>query len=286
MRDPSQPQIRQENEQSLSLKVTNLASQDALAVYKSTSYDLRQYKRMQLFSHAEAFINDATALADGELSVFLRLGSDYKNNYYEYEVPLKLTPAGTYSDGSETVWPSQNLLDIQLETLTNLKLNRNRAKRQGQTGVTYQTVYSEYDPNNTRNKISIVGNPSLAEVKVIMIGVRNNSRETKSAEIWVNELRLTDFNEEGGWAANASLNVGLSDLGTVNFAGRIETAGFGALDQSVNERRLDDYSQYSVSTSLELGKFFPEKAKVSIPFYYAYSKETIRKKRRLRSMIR
>ena len=116
-----------------------------------------------------------------ELSVFLRLGSDYKNNYYEYEVPLKLTPAGTYSDGSETVWPSQNLLDIQLETLTNLKLNRNRAKRQGQTGVTYQTVYSEYDPNNTRNKISIVGNPSLAEVKVIMIGVRNNSRETKSA---------------------------------------------------------------------------------------------------------
>jgi cell surface protein SprA len=274
MRDPSQPQIRQENEQSLSLKVTNLASQDALAVYKSTSYDLRQYKRMQLFSHAEAFINDATALADGELSVFLRLGSDYKNNYYEYEVPLKLTPAGTYSDGSETVWPSQNLLDIQLETLTNLKLNRNRAKRQGQTGVTYQTVYSEYDPNNTRNKISIVGNPSLAEVKVIMIGVRNNSRETKSAEVWVNELRLTDFNEEGGWAANASLNVGLSDLGTVNFAGRIETAGFGALDQSVNERRLDDYSQYSVSTSLELGKFFPEKAKVSIPFYYAYSKET------------
>ena len=94
-------------------------------------------------------------------------------------------------------------------------------------------------PVITRNKISIVGNPSLAEVKVIMIGVRNNSRETKSAEVWVNELRLTDFNEEGGWAANASLNVGLSDLGTVNFAGRIETAGFGALDQSVNERRLD-----------------------------------------------
>ena len=70
------------------------------------------------------------------------------------------------------------------------------------------------------------------------------------------------------------MNVALSDLGTVNVAGRVETAGFGALDQSITERRLDDYSQYSVSTTVELGKFFPEKAKVSVPFYYAYSKET------------
>ncbi len=275
MRDPSQPQIRKENEQSLSMKITNLASQDALAVYKNTNYDLRQYKRMQLFTHAEAFINDITSLADGELSAFIRLGSDYKNNYYEYEVPLKLTPAGNYTDGSaDIVWPAQNLFDITLKNLTELKLSRNRAKRQGQSGVTFQSVYSEYDPGNTRNKISIVGNPSLSEVKVIMIGVRNNSREVKNAEIWVNELRLTDFNEEGGWAANANMNVALSDLGTVNVAGRLETAGFGALDQSVNERRLDDYSQYSVSTNIELGKFFPEKAKVSLPFYYAYSKQT------------
>ena len=79
---------------------------------------------------------------------------------------------------------------------------------------------------------------------------------------------------DGGWAANANLSVALSDLGTVNASGRIETAGFGALDQSLSERRMDDYTQFSVSTSLELGKFFPEKAKVSIPFYYAYSKET------------
>ena len=107
-----------------------------------------------------------------------------------------------------------------------------------------------------------------------MIGVRNNAKGLKSGEVWVNELRLTDFNEEGGWAAKANLNVALSDLGTVNVNGHIETAGFGALDQSLNERRMDDFKQYSVATSLELGKFFPKKAQVSIPFYYAYSKET------------
>ena len=147
-------------------------------------------------------------------------------------------------------------------------------KRQGQGNISYQKVYSKNDPDNTRNKISIIGNPSLAEVKVIMIGVRNNTGDIKSGEVWVNELRMTDFDEKGGWAANANLNVALSDLGTVNVSGRMETAGFGALDQSLAERRMDDYSQYSVATSIELGKLFPEKAKVSIPFYYAYSKET------------
>ena len=178
------------------------------------------------------------------------------------------------SADQEKVWPLNNTLNFKLETLTDLKLERNKLKRQGQGNISYQKVYSKNDPDNTRNKISIIGNPSLAEVKVIMIGVRNNTGDIKSGEVWVNELRMTDFDEKGGWAANANLNVALSDLGTVNVSGRMETAGFGALDQSLAERRMDDYSQYSVATSIELGKLFPEKAKVSIPFYYAYSKET------------
>lgn len=195
-------------------------------------------------------------------------------------MPLDLTPHSTIlyntnnSADQEKVWPLNNTLNFKLETLTDLKLERNKLKRQGQGNISYQKVYSKNDPDNTRNKISIIGNPSLAEVKVIMIGVRNKSNDIKSGEVWVNELRMTDFDEKGGWAANANLNVALSDLGTVNVSGRMETAGFGALDQSLAERRMDDYSQYSVATSIELGKLFPEKAKVSIPFYYAYSKET------------
>ena len=276
--DPSQPQIRQENEQALSLKITDLAAQDARAVYKNTNYDLRQYKRLQLFTHAEAPKLDVNDLADGDLAVFIRLGSDYKNNYYEYEVPLKLTPHGEYnynnSEHQKSVWPAENMLNFRLEILTDLKLERNREKRSGTNGVSFQTVYSGRDPDNDGNTIRVKGNPSLSEVKTVMIGVRNVRNKLKSGEVWVNELRLTDFNEEGGWAANANLNVALSDLGTVNVGGRIETAGFGALDQSLNERRMEDFKQYNVATSIELGKLFPEKAQVSIPFYYAYSKET------------
>jgi cell surface protein SprA len=279
MIDPSQSQLVQQNEQALSLKVTNLGSQDARAIYKTTNYDLRRYKRIQLFVHAEKSISEhATELNDGELSVFMRLGSDYKNNYYEYEVPLFLTPPGIYHDTNptdrETVWPAANMINFRTEVLTDLKTKRNRDKRNGLSGVTFHTVYSEYDPNNTRNKISVVGNPSLAEVKTIMIGIRNNSKDPKSGEIWVNEFRMTDFDEDGGWAANGNLNIALSDLGTVNASGRIETTGFGGLDQSISERSMDDYTQYAVTASVQLGKFFPEKAKVSLPLYYSYSRET------------
>ena len=221
---------------------------------------------------------DVNDLADGDFAVFIRLGSDYKNNYYEYEVPLKLTPHGEYnynnSEHQKIVWPAENMLNFRLEILTDLKLERNREKRSGTNGVSFQTVYSGRDPDNDGNTIRVKGNPSLSEVKTVMIGVRNVRNKLKSGEVWVNELRLTDFNEEGGWAANANLNVALSDLGTVNVGGRIETAGFGALDQSLNERRMEDFKQYNVATSIELGKLFPEKAQVSIPFYYAYSKET------------
>lgn len=275
--DPSQPQLKQENEQALSLKVENLAPGDARAVYKSSGLDLRQYKRLQMFVHGEKLLDDVTSLEDNEMSVFIRLGSDYKNNYYEYEIPLKLTPHGQYNgntlSGCEAVWPKDNMLDIAFSVFTELKKLRNTAKNTSGTNVSYSKLYYTYDADKPANKVSIIGNPSLAEVKTVMIGIRNNARSLKSAEVWVNELRLTDFNESGGWAAQGNMNVQLSDLGNINLGGHMETAGFGGLEQSVSQRRLDDYYQYNFTTSFELGKFFPAKAKVSAPIYFSYSKE-------------
>ena len=275
--DPSQPQLRQQNEQSMSAVITDLSQGDARAIYKSTGLDTRQYRRIQMFSHAEQIINTYD-LQDNDLSIFLRLGSDYTSNYYEYEVPVKITLPGRYVETNadrEVVWPSSNMFDFPFELLTNLKLERNREKRKAGSEVTFITPFSSYDPQKPMNKVTIVGNPSVSDVKVIMIGVRNNSRSTKSAEVWFNELRLTEFNEDGGWAGNANLFVGLSDLGTVNLTGRMETAGFGSLDQGIMERNLDDIYQYSISTQVNLGRFFPEKAKVSLPFYYSYQEEVV-----------
>ena len=274
--DPSQPQLVESNEQALSLVVKNLTSGEAKAVYKNTTLDLRQYKRIQMFTHANALEQNTTNLKDRELAVFIRLGSDYKNNYYEYEIPLTLTaPRSNYNRNvpadRRLVWSEENMLDVALSIFTNLKKERNKAKAQGL--ASYMAPYSAYDSEHPNNKLTIVGNPSLGEVKTMMIGVRNNSGDIKSGEVWVNELRLKEHNNKGGWAANANLNVQLSDFGSVNATGRYVSEGFGGLEDGVASRSTDNYGTYSVTTSLEMGKFFPDKAKVSIPLYYSVTKE-------------
>ncbi len=274
--DPGQSQIVQLNEQSMSLKVTGLEAGDARGVYRNTQQDLRNYKRMQMWVHAESLIDDLTSLRSGDLSVFIRLGTDVKNNYYEYEVPLQLTPHGHYNDNPTDrakVWPLANYLDFNLQSLVDLKLERNAAKRDEQAGVGYAVVYSGRDPDNTQNTISVLGNPSLSDVRVMLIGVRNHSATTKDGVVWVNELKVTDFNESGGWAAKANATLNLSDIATVNFGAHVETAGFGGVDQSLNERRLDDYEQYNVAVQADLGRFLPAGAKLKAPIYYSVSKE-------------
>ena len=275
--DPGQSQIVQLNEQSLSLKVTDLRAGDARAVYRNTSQDLRNYARMQMWVHAEQLIDDSRSLSNGDLSVFVRLGSDVKNNFYEYEVPLRLTPFGHYSDGESDryiVWPESNFLNFRLQNLVDLKKERNQAKREGQEGVGFATVYSGRDPDNESNRISVKGNPSLSDVRVMMVGVRNNSSSVKDGIVWVNELKVTDFESTGGWAASGNAQLSLSDIAAFNATYHHESSGFGGVDQSLNERRMDDYSRYSVAVQADLGRFLPEKAKLRAPIFYSMTKET------------
>ncbi len=280
VQDPSQPQLVESNEQALNLTVRNMSPGESKAVYKNTSLDLRQYKRLQMFVHANHLMNDASNLQDGELAVFVRLGSDYKSNYYEYEIPLKLTPDGNYNKYSvedcRSVWPEENMLDLQLEVFTQLKRERNKLRSTG--GASFTQLFTGTDPNRPNNKISIMGNPSLGEVKTMIIGVRNISSGQKSGEVWVNEMRLLESNSSGGWAANGVLNMQLSDIGSLNLAGRVVTEGFGGLEEGIMQRTTDNYRTYSFTANVELGKFFPDKAKVSIPLYYSVTKEETRPK--------
>ena len=278
--DPTQPQLTEANEQALDIQVTNLSNGEAKAVYKNTNLDLRQYRRMQMFVHANAFEQNSTNLQDNQLALFVRLGSDYKSNYYEYEIPLKLTAPGHYDRYSgadcKLVWPEENMLDIPLSVFTTLKKERNKAKSIGQASYSYP--YTAYDEEHPNNKVSIVGNPTLGEVRTMIIGVRNLASDQKSGEIWVNELRLKEYNNSGGWAAQGNLNMQLSDVGSVNVTGKYVSEGFGGLEDGVAQRAQDTYKTYSVTTNFELGKFFPDKAKVSIPLYYSVTKEETRPK--------
>jgi len=273
--DPNEVQLIQDNEQAMSLKVTGLGAGEARGIYKKSSLDLRKYKRIQMFAHAEAVIPDAGSLRDGDISVFIRLGSDYSGNYYEYEIPLVLTPAGHYSGSNESdrriVWPERNMLDIDFDILTQVKNNRNVQKNLGL--ISGSSAYSEYDPDKPENRITVVGNPSTGNVRAIMIGVRNNSMSAKNAEVWVNELRLIGYESKGGMAAQSTLGLRLSDIATVDLSGQMSTAGYGGLEQNIKDRRTDDHYKYSVTTSTNVGRFLPENSNISIPVYYSYTKE-------------
>ena len=277
IQDPGQSQATQLNEQSLQMKVTGLQPGDARGAYKNTQLDLRIYKRMQMWVHAEAFIDDMTDLKDGDLALFVRLGSDVKNNYYEYEIPLSLTPPGSYNNylmsDRNIVWPISNFLNVDFDVFTDLKVARNSDRNANAGGVNFTTLYSRRDPDNGHNTVSVLGNPSLSDVRTMLIGIRNKSNSVKNGTIWVNELRVTDFNESGGWAANVNANLVMSDLGMMNFSMHKETAGFGGVDQGLSSRRLDDYDQYNFAVQGDVGKVFPSAAKLNAPIYYSRSSE-------------
>ena len=274
--DSGQSQITQLNEQSMQMSIEDLQQGDARGVYRNTTLDLRIYKRLQMFLHAEAMIGD-NILHNGDVSAFVRLGSDIKNNYYEYEIPLDLTQPGHYNNNSGSdrlkVWPEQNMLDVDMDAFTMVKKARNAAKLAGESGVSYTQRYTMQDPDAPNHRVTIQGNPSLSDVRVMMIGVRNNANSPRSCVVWADELRVTDFDNEGGWAAKASMTLNMSDIAVVNAGFHKETHGFGSVDQSLNQRRLDNFDQYNIAVQTDLGRFLPEKVKLKAPIYYSYSNE-------------
>ena len=282
--DPQNPQLRQLNEQSMVLRVHNLEDGDARAAFRNVNLDIRQYRRLRMEVHSEAIIGQP--LQDNELTLFIRIGSDYKSNFYEYEIPLKLTPPGRYNNDLDAqraiVWPVENSLNIDLSVLQDAKQARNKKMQEPGSSLGMSDVFVY---NNGGNRVSVSGNPNLSNVRVIMIGVRNPIKTRKpgtddgipkSGEIWVNELRLSDFIENGGWAANAHLQTKLADLGTVDIVGQTSTPGWGSIDKKVNERSKEQILKYDLSSTVELGKFFPEEAGVRLPVYIGYSESRIK----------
>ena len=264
------------NEQALSLRACNLKDGDSRAIVKNTELDVRSFGKMKLFMHAEKLGFDP--LNDGDVTVFVRLGSDYNNNYYEYEIPVKLTQPGYYdpnTDGGKyNVWPTDNEFVIDFEKITSTKMNRNGINTNIDL-TAFQKPYTESDGNN---KITVVGNPNLASIKSLMIGIRNpkdNGGLPKCVEVWVNELRLTDFVNQGGWATTGSLQAKLADLGQVSLAATYSRPFFGSIEKKISERSRETNFQWDATSTFQLGKFFPVKWKINLPIYYAYGETKI-----------
>ena len=201
-----------QNEQAISMRICGLRDGDARAVFKNMSVDMRWYKRLRLFVHAEA-AGAESQLRDDDLSIFIRLGNDYSQNYYEYELPLKVTPWGIRDP--DAIWPDANHVDLPLEALTQLKLERDRLMQIDPSWL----LTNPYVKDSAGAIFRVVGVPNLGLVRTVLIGVRNaKKRESggsddgydKCAEVWINEFRMADFENQGGEAATARASVNRS----------------------------------------------------------------------------
>ena len=258
-----------QNEQSLSMQFCGLEEGCDVRVFKLLDLDMRVFERLQMFVHAEADDLDLDPIAAGDLELFIRLGSDFENNYYEYEAPLFPSLDPMAANLADEVWkPDSNDVEFAFKELTDLKIERNNK------GAPLDMPYEQEDPPPEQTyTLRIIGNPTLGLVKNIMIGVRNAEGQSTNVcgEVWVNELRVSGLNERGGVAALARLDMDLADWGTFGVASSYSSIGYGAIDQKLDDRAKESTFQFDISTGLELGKFFGREAGVHIPFYAQYS---------------
>ncbi|MFM9826432.1 cell surface protein SprA, partial [Flavobacterium sp.] len=272
-----------QNEQSLSLRISGdgLEPSDSRAVFKNVSIDMRQYNKLKMFLHAESLPNEF-ALIDNEMIGFIRFGNDFTDNFYQVEIPLKVTQNSSCSPlTSEAVWPEANEIDLSLALLTKLKviskgidLNTLPAD-----GIYYQDegqLDSSLSGKINKLRLGIKGNPNFGLVRTLMVGLKNNTvRDDLKGEVWFNELRIADMDNKGGMAALLNIDANMADFATISATGKKSTIGFGALEQGPNERSREDSQQYNIVTNINLGKLLPVKWGINLPFNYAIGEETI-----------
>ncbi len=256
--------VQQQNEQSVALKVTNLPPNKIRAVYKNITIDLRRYKQLKMFMHAEPQL--IGGVNDDELVSIIRLGTDLNDNYYQIELPLKISPNGSLSPFD--VWPEANNLEALIAEFGKIKLERDA------NNAAINQLYPFPTTSDPKELIvRVKGNPTMAAIRTVMLGVKNSSGQDKSAEIWFNELRSSGFDNEGGWAAVVNADANFADVANISVTGRMQTIGFGNVEDRVNQRSLDETKQYDISTSLNIGKMMPKKWGMQVPMNYSIGEQ-------------
>ena len=275
--------IVRQNEQSLVLDVCALETEDSRAVYKNINVDMRQYKRIRMFLHAEEGSNPG--LSDGDIVGFIRIGNDLTQNYYQIEVPLQRSSNNTLDP--QSVWPEINEINLPIEILESIKsLGITNGTLANEDPIFYDVFgddlviepvdeFSEFEMGQQR--VSIKGNPNFGDIRTLMVGVKNPRQDNMDVcgSVWFNELRLSDMDNEGGWAAILTMDANIADFMSLSATGRQSTSGFGSIEQGPNEREIEDKRQYDLVSNINIGQLLPKKWEVSIPFNFGLSEELI-----------
>ena len=290
--------VQNAREQSLVIRAENLGPGQQRAIFKTQNagVDLLKYSNLRMFVHAHGQLADGTDLASLPLeesrtkaTLFVRLGSNETNDYYEYEQPL--TPSYETAGNSDELWRTAvdyegqfrdlGSMNIELGALNQLKVARDRiafptdstfwSTTGGELTTADSPDASLFAPPGTR--LGIRGTPSLGKVNAIVIGVRNPADSTlfgseyilEDITLWVNELRVAGYDSENGWAALSNMDIKLADLGRVKASFQRQTDGFGSLSSSLGEREQLNINNWTVTTEVNADKLIPERFGWTLP---------------------
>jgi len=296
--------LRDAREQAMVLRAYQLRPNRHLAVYRTytSPQDFLRYRNMRMFVHLNGFLNTQPLQQKdrGMVKLFVRIGANEDSDYYEYEQSLTPSPLNEIPRESlqraDYLWRTNqpvnpdpdgdafmdlNSLNIELSSLNQMKFLRDTYEDEdgapfdpneifwSNVHSNFQPMIDEYAPPGTR--IGVRGTPSLSRVTTIVIGVRNVSGEEiilDQVNLWVNELRMSGYDQEVGYAAFGTADVKLADLARLRMSMRAQSDGFGSLSSTLADRQQLNIMNWTVNSQLSVDKFIPERYGWTLPVSY------------------
>jgi cell surface protein SprA len=262
----------QANEQALVVIARKMGQDSVRGVFRNfaigntSGFNLNPYKRLKAFIHGGAGVryNELNPQDPANTRAFLRFGATETNNYYEIQIPVKPSPpvnvpqntnSPEYRRAQELIWPAENNIDIDLDEIASFKLQR---------ASDTEVVVRDF-PDGKR--IVIKGQPSLGNVRVFAFGVINPSKEfIESIEVWLNELRVSGYKNEGGWAVRANTTLQLADVATIAATYQRQTPDFHGLNIRINPITAQNNTEsWTLSTTFNADKLLPAEDGWTIP---------------------
>lgn len=303
-------------EQAMVLRVEDLSPGQQRAIYKTfQGFDLLKYENLRLFVHMHGTTGDGRDLVDlakenldaarSKARLFIRLGANETNDYYEYEQPLTPGPFPFSPNPNnrpvqeiDNLWQTNQLYNgnhidlnsvvIAMGAFNRLKVARDEFRTPEGFSFPQDSIFwnadmqgipisdqvpdaSVFAPPGTR--LGIKGTPSLSRINTIVIGIRNpadpNSMDPSEylddVEVWINELRVAGYDEVNGRAALFNTDLKLADLGRVKASLQWQEDGFGGLSSTLDEREQQAFLNWGINADMNLDTFIPERFGWNLP---------------------
>lgn len=261
------------NEQALALNITELKDNEERSIRRNFStqsgLNIGNYETLKMFVHGPENQPGETLIEyidpdNYDAEVFIRFGND-NNNYYEIAQPLH--PDLPKTVGQLATWDIRNQFTVDLLRLTALKTEKIRPND------TVIVRNPQGYPAGTT--ITLRGSPSINNIKLFTIGVKNPEGRGKNSpltfRVWVNELRVSGFREDDGYAISGTMGLKLADIGNVSFTIERKTADFRRVDTKPGAGSRDSENSWGVQANFQLDKFFTDKKTFQLPISFSHT---------------